>query len=187
MKNSGLFESQMAMYTTYHRDPRNRATHFFGIPAIVFSILVALALYRVELEGAAVSAALIVACLVLLLWLSLDLAIGAGMILFIAPALLVAEWLARATSPTTVWAVFAAFFIGGWALQLWGHVYEGRRPALITNLFQALIGPMFLVAELYFAVGWKRDLKRRIDDIIAARYPAFSDEKGADPSPVKTE
>ena len=34
-QRAGLFESQMAMYTSYHRDSRNRATHFIGIPAII--------------------------------------------------------------------------------------------------------------------------------------------------------
>lgn len=174
MTLSGLFESQMAMYTSYHRDPRNRATHFVGIPAIVFSILVALALFRISIAGVEVSYALMVALAVLGLWISLDLAIGLGMALFLAPSLLIAEWLAFSSKETSVWSVFAVFFVGGWILQLWGHVYEGRRPALISNLFQALIGPMFLVAELFFALGWKQDLKRRIDEILADRYPEYT-------------
>lgn len=174
MTLSGLFESQMAMYTSYHRDPRNRATHFVGIPAIVFSILVVLALFRIPTAGVEVSYALLVALAVLGLWICLDLAIGLGMALFLAPSLLIAECLALNTRETTVWSVFAVFFVGGWVLQLWGHVYEGRRPALMSNLFQALIGPMFLVAELFFLLGWKRDLKRRIDEILAERYPEYS-------------
>ncbi len=174
MSLSGLFESQMAMYTSYHRDPRNRVTHFFGIPAIVFSILVVLALFRVSIAGVEVSCALLVALAVLCLWISLDLAIGSGMALFLVPFLLIAEFLAHISEETTVWSVFAVFFVGGWILQLWGHVYEGRRPALMSNLFQALIGPMFLVAELFFLLGWKLDLKRRIDEILAERYPGYS-------------
>src|SRR3546814_8927836 len=37
-----FFIEQMAMYSAYHRDPRNRATHFIGIPAIVFAIFIPL-------------------------------------------------------------------------------------------------------------------------------------------------
>ena len=55
-----LFERQMAMYTTYHRDHRNRLTHFFGIPAIIVSLLVALALARIGLGGVSLSMGLIV-------------------------------------------------------------------------------------------------------------------------------
>lgn len=174
MTPSGLFESQMAMYTTYHRDLRNRATHFVGIPAIVVSILVVLALYRVSFAGFEVSFAVIVALSVLVLWVTLDRAIGLAMALFLVPCLLLAEWLALNARETTVWSVFAVFFVGGWLLQLLGHVYEGRRPAMISNLFQALIGPMFLVAEVFFALGWKQGLKFRIDEILADRYPEYA-------------
>jgi uncharacterized membrane protein YGL010W len=40
-------------------------------------------------------------------------------------------------------AWFLALFIVGWALQLWGHVYEGRKPALVDNLFQVSSRPSF--------------------------------------------
>ncbi len=73
-----------------------------------------------------------------------------------------------------MWIVFAVLFVGGWALQLWGHVYEGRRPALLSNLFQALIGPMFLVAEMFFALGLRRDLKDRVEQVIAESYPQYA-------------
>jgi uncharacterized membrane protein YGL010W len=46
-------------------------------------------------------------------------------------------------------------FVGGWALQLWGHVYEGRKPALVDNLFQIFVAPIFLAAEVFFALGYK--------------------------------
>ena len=169
-----LFERQMAMYTTFHRDRRNRATHFFGIPAIVVAVLVALALARIEVAGLTVSLAVVVAAAVWLLWLVLDRPFGLAMALFVGPALAFADWLAASQSGAAVWTVFAVLFVGGWALQLWGHVYEGRRPALVSNLFQALIGPMFLVAEIAFALGLRRDLRERIERVIAERYPAYA-------------
>lgn len=174
MTSSSLFESQMAMYTTYHRDPRNRLTHFFGIPAIVLSLLLVLALLRFPLGGFEISLALVIGLAVLLLWITLDVAIGAAMALFLVPSWLLSEWLATTASSGTVWSLFGVLFVGGWILQLWGHVYEGRRPALVSNLFQALIGPMFLVAEVFFALGWKLQLKQRIEEIIDERYAAFA-------------
>jgi uncharacterized membrane protein YGL010W len=53
---------------------------------------------------------------------------------------------------------FAVLFIGGWALQFLGHHYEGKRPALLDNIFQGFIGPMFLVAETLVASGYRADL-----------------------------
>lgn len=52
----GFFARQLAIYASDHRDERNRATHFIGIPAIVFSILVPLV--RVAGISAAVPVAL---------------------------------------------------------------------------------------------------------------------------------
>jgi len=154
-----FFARQLATYASYHRDERNRATHFIGIPAIVFSILLPLALVRV----AGISAAVPVALLALIGWIALDRVIGLAMIAAILPMLIVAEWIARSYGSATVWIVFAVFFIGGWAFQLVGHAWEGRRPALADNLFQAFIGPMFLMAEVLIALGLKRDLKAAID------------------------
>ena len=153
-----FFARQLAVYASYHRDHRNRATHFIGIPAIVFSILVPLALVKID----GVSLALMVAILAVLGWVSLDRVIGLAMLVMMVPMLLIAEWLADKGS-VTAWIVFAIFFVGGWAFQLVGHVWEGRRPALADNLFQAFIGPMFIMAEVLMAIGLKQDLKAVID------------------------
>ncbi len=153
-----FFARQLATYSSYHRDARNRATHFVGIPAIVFSILVPLALVRVS----GISLALIVAVVALIGWIALDRVIGLAMAVMLVPMLLIAEWIAGQGS-TTAWLVFAVFFIGGWIFQLVGHVWEGRRPALTDNLFQAFIGPMFIMAEVLMALGLKRDLKAAVD------------------------
>ena len=160
-----FFARQLATYASYHRDERNRATHFIGIPAIVFSILVPLALVR----DSGISAAMLVALLAVLGWIALDRTIGFAMLIMIAPMLVVAEWIALRYGSTTAWIVFAIFFIGGWVFQLVGHVWEGRRPALADNLFQAFIGPMFIMAEVLMAIGLKRELKALIDGAPAAR------------------
>ena len=166
-----LFERQMAMYTTYHRDHRNRVTHFFGIPAIILSLMLALALARIGLGPATVSLALLVSAAVWLLWIWLDRPIGLALGLFMAPALGLAEWIVETQGSRVVWVAFAVLFVGGWALQLLGHVFEGRRPALVSNLFQALVGPMFLAAEVFFALGLRRDLKDRVERVVRETYP----------------
>lgn len=156
---SNLFARQLATYASYHRDERNRATHFIGIPAIVFAILLPLALLRVG----SVSGAMVVTALALIGWIALDRIIGLAMIAPMLPMLILAEWIACTCGGATVWILFAVFFVGGWAFQLVGHAWEGRRPALADNLFQAFIGPMFIMAEVLMALGLKRDLKASID------------------------
>jgi uncharacterized membrane protein YGL010W len=74
-------------------------------------------------------------------------------------------WLAgwiSAFPPTQAWIVFAVLFVGGWILQLVGHVFEGRKPALADNLFQIFVAPIFLAAEALFALGYKSELQQRV-------------------------
>lgn len=161
-----FFIEQMAMYSAYHRNGRNRATHFVGIPLIVFAVLVALALVPV---GAGLSLGMVVFAAASLFYLWLDRTLGAAMALVLLALLALGEKVA-AVGAVTAWTAFAVCFVGGWAFQLVGHVYERRRPALADNLLQALIGPMFLVAETAFALGFKRPMH----DAVEARWSRYA-------------
>ncbi|TMJ27716.1 MAG: DUF962 domain-containing protein [Alphaproteobacteria bacterium] len=151
---SGLFQRQLAGYAAVHRSWRNKATHFVGIPIIVFSLLLILALWRVNPAGREVSMALVVAIAAVLGWMALDTGIGLIMAALMAPAWYAAEALAGALGPSSTVVAFGA----GWALQFLGHHYEGKRPALLDNIFQGFVGPMFLVAESLVASGYRADL-----------------------------
>jgi uncharacterized membrane protein YGL010W len=154
-----LFRSQLASYASVHRDWRNKATHFVGIPIIVFSLLLVLSLWRLEIGGREWPLSLVITILAVLGWMALDLGVGFAMALLMAVAWYAAEALAGALgSAQAVWIAFIALFVGGWALQFLGHHYEGKRPALIDNIFQGFIGPMFLVAEAMVVMGQRRDL-----------------------------
>ncbi|MSP75803.1 MAG: DUF962 domain-containing protein [Rhodospirillaceae bacterium] len=154
-----LFRRQLASYASVHRDWRNKATHFVGIPVIVFSLLLILSLWHFEVGGRDWTLSLAVAIAAVLGWMALDLGVGIVMALAMAPAWYAAEALAVALgSPSAVWTAFIVLFVGGWVLQFLGHHYEGKRPALLDNIFQGFIGPMFLVAEALVVMGQRRDL-----------------------------
>ena len=153
-----LFKRQLASYAAVHRDRRNKATHFIGIPVIVFSLLLVLTLWRLQLGGREVSGALVVSIVAVLGWIALDLGIGLVMAGLMLVAWYAAESLAAALGTGSTWGAFLVLFVGGWILQFLGHHYEGKRPALLDNIFQAFIGPMFLVAETMVALGQRRDL-----------------------------
>ena len=55
-------------------------------------------------------------------------------------------------------ALFA--FIIGWVFQFVGHYFEGRQPAFLTSLIQLLIGPLYLLAKIYFALGLLKEQKK---------------------------
>jgi uncharacterized membrane protein YGL010W len=147
-------EEQMAFYAAYHQDRRNKATHFLGVPLIMLSLFVPLAWLRFEVGGIPVTAAMLFAGAVLLYYLVLDLLLGLGMAI-VTGALVWLGGLLAAQGTVAGWSWFAALFIGGWILQFVGHAFEGRRPALADNLFQIFVAPIFLCAEVFFALGYK--------------------------------
>jgi uncharacterized membrane protein YGL010W len=154
-------EEQMSFYAAYHQDARNKATHFVGVPLIVFSLLIPLGWLRVDAGGFPLSAALVVTLILLLYYLALDIPLGLAMSVVFALMLWGAEPLSQGSlGVSTAW--FLVLFVGGWALQLWGHVYEGRKPALVDNLFQVFVAPIFLAAEVLFALGYKPKLHEEV-------------------------
>ena len=150
-------EDQMSVYAAYHQDARNKATHFIGVPIIVLSLFIPLAWLRVDLGGIAISAGQVLAAIVLAYYFALDLVLALAMLVLFVLLLWAGEGIASLGSATG-WTWFAVLFIGGWMLQLVGHVFEGRRPALADNLFQIFIAPILLCAEVFFALGYRPGL-----------------------------
>ena len=154
-------EDQMSYYAAYHQDARNKATHFVGVPLIVFSLLIPLGWLHADVGGVTLSAGLVVTSVLLLYYLVLDIPLGLAMGAVFALMLWGAEPLSQAALAASLGS-FLILFIGGWALQLWGHVYEGRKPALVDNLFQVFVAPIFLAAEVFFALGYKPRLHEAV-------------------------
>jgi uncharacterized membrane protein YGL010W len=156
-------EDQMSFYAAYHQDARNKATHFIGVPAIVLSLFIPLSWIRLlELDGLVVTAAMLFAAVVLIYYFLLDFPLGLAMLVVNAVLL----WIAHAIADLGAvagWTWFAILFVGGWILQLVGHVFEGRKPALVDNLFQIFMAPIFLAAEVFFALGYKPELQQRVN------------------------
>src|SRR5438477_599538 len=150
-------EEQMAFYAAYHQDARNKATHFIGVPAIMLSLFIPLAWLRLELGGVAISAAMLFAAAVLVYYFLLDVPLALAMLLITGILVLAGERIAG-QGAARGWVWFGVLFVGGWILQLVGHVFEGRKPALADNLFQIFVAPIFLCAELAFALGYKPEL-----------------------------
>jgi uncharacterized membrane protein YGL010W len=151
-------KQQMESYGAYHRDSRNKLTHFVGVPLVTFSLLLVLSWFRFVLTPELpITAATVFFAVVLIYYVRLDWSIA----LFQAPfslALLVLADRAALLPPKVSVAVFLAAFIGGWTIQLVGHAIEGRRPALADNILQIFNAPLFLTVEVVSLLGYRRDL-----------------------------
>jgi len=156
----------LVSYGRFHRDPRNRLTHYFGVPAIIYSILIPAAMSAVPVLGVRIGLDRVLVVIASLAYLALDLRFG----LALAVALTLLAAAAEATTAmgaNAAWAVAGIVFVLGWALQLFGHRLEGNRPALLTNLAQVFIAPLFLVAELGFALGLRRTLHATVRERVS--------------------
>lgn len=164
---ASLFRSAldlMAQYAAYHRDRRNIATHFIGIPLIVFAISALLARAEFTLAGAPMNAA-IVLWGVSALWYLTRGNLGLGVATAVVNGVLTAlAMTATHTATTGSWLVIGVgSFVVGWVFQFVGHYYEGRKPAFVDDLVGLLVGPMFVVGEALFMLGWGRGLLAEIE------------------------
>jgi uncharacterized membrane protein YGL010W len=149
---------QMRSYGAYHRDPRNKLTHFFGVPLVTFSLFLALGWFRfVHAPDLPITVATIFYVVVLIYYLRLDYGVALLQLPFTLALLWLADWAARLPFVASG-SVFLAAFVLGWIIQLVGHAIEGRRPALADNLLQVFNAPLFLTVEVLARLGLRRDL-----------------------------
>lgn len=152
----------LASYGRVHRDPRNRLTHYFGVPAIIYAVLIPLALHVNTIHGAQVRLDRVVVVLAAPGYVMLDARLGLSLTLALALLAAAAEATSALGSAPAL-AIAATVFVLGWALQLLGHRLEGSRPALLTNLAQIFVAPLFLTAELGFSLGLRSRLRGDVE------------------------
>jgi uncharacterized membrane protein YGL010W len=128
-------------YGEFHRNPSNKAIHWVCVPLIVWSVLGAL--WTISPVAAYVAIAL---TMVFYVRLSLPLALGMlGVIaLMLWPLTLLGS---RAL------IVSIAVFVLAWIGQFIGHILEGRKPAFLEDVRSLLVGPLWLLADLYRRFG----------------------------------
>ena len=157
-------------YAEYHRDRRNIATHLIGVPMIVFGVGVLLAVPTFMIGGLALTPAW-VACAAVVLWYLTrgQLLVGAAVSLVVIALVALAHGVAQGS--TTRWLAWGVgSFVVGWVIQFIGHYYEGRKPAFVDDIAGLLVGPMFVTAELLFAVGLCQPLH---DEIVRRTGPTL--------------
>ena len=156
-------QEQLSNYKSVHFNKTNIKTHFVGIPLIVWAITVLLSLHTFTLKLADFSIsytpAMLVFAIALLYYLKLHLKLALGMLVYIIANL----YLASLVSPmeNALWTAIAAFVLG-WIIQFIGHIYEKAKPAFFDDIMGLVIGPLFLMAEVYFALGLEKKLDKDI-------------------------
>lgn len=154
-------ERLLSQYAAYHLDRNNIVTHFVGIPLIVFSILCLSARAAVDISGFSITLAMVLIVLSSVYYLSLDKLFGILMlILFVLVYPLAIKIVAL-----SMWSWLGTsigIFVVGWVFQFIGHYFEKKKPAFVDDLIGLAIGPLFVLAEFVFLLGFRKPLHQRI-------------------------
>lgn len=150
---------QLSTYKSVHLNPNNIRTHFIGVPMIIWSAFLMLGTLRFAWQDYQISLAMIVTLVVLAYYMMLHVRLALGLVLFILPVLYTTELVVHSEHP---FVIAISIFVVGWAIQFIGHKYEKAKPAFMDDLNQLLIGPFFLMAEVYFMLGWEKELAAEI-------------------------
>ena len=165
-------EQQLTQYAAYHRDRRNIAAHFVGVPMIVFSVVLALSqiiIGPVHLGWLAALAAAI-------FYLLLDRPLGLAMLIYLLINAVFASLIAANSSTGAALGLAGTLFVIGWAIQFLGHQYEGVKPAFVDDLIGLMIGPLFVMAEIFLMLGAKASLNKYIENRVG---PVLAKRDGA--------
>lgn len=179
-------EKQLTFYGAYHHNSVNVGIHMVCVPMILFSAFCmaantgtlipfpdALTIPHLELNLGTIAA---------LLWGGLYVLLEpvAGTVLaLICLGGAAAMNTALAANSTLTNQVAITTHIVCWFFQFVGHgVFEGRAPALLDNLVQALfLAPLFVWLELLFKFGYRRELQDRVEKAVQVEIANFKSNK----------
>jgi uncharacterized membrane protein YGL010W len=159
------FKERMAGYAAYHKHPKNKFTHLFGVPIVFWSPIIALNWIRIPMAGIEIPLGFIIYAGFMIWYFTLDLQLAVIMTILTIPVAYAFDAIARMPFSESI-TIFIALSVIGWAIQLVGHYFEGRRPALVDNLLQSLMGPLFVVLEVLFFLGIRKDLEKEVDKMV---------------------
>jgi uncharacterized membrane protein YGL010W len=143
-------------YGDSHRHHANKALHWICVPVIAWCVLGLLwslpfpGGVRVLHPEANWASFAVLAALLYYSLLSLRLALGA------LPLLLAMLWsigLIDRSSAVPLWAVCVILFVVAWIGQFVGHAIEGKRPSFFKDIQFLMIGPLWLLADVYRRLG----------------------------------
>lgn len=146
--------------------------HVVGIILLFLGAILPPSLLHISAFGVETRLAVILALPVLIYWLLLDTALGAAILGAAVGLLWAGAAIVDSVNPITMWSIFATLIILGVTAQIVGHqIFERRQPALMDNPSHLLLGPMFVMAKLFIALGFRDDLAAIIGPAPSAVSP----------------
>lgn len=149
-------------YASFHKHRINRLAHVIGIPIITLSTIALFSWLHLAIGSLGLPCSWLLVCISLAYYMRLDKQIGLFLAAIMLPCTAIIVYI---VGPTPTWGSAAwclSLFAAGWALQLIGHLFEGRRPAFVNNLGQLFIAPLYLFCKFLIYCGVRTDLKKKL-------------------------
>ncbi|CAF9909310.1 MAG: hypothetical protein ALECFALPRED_005511 [Alectoria fallacina] len=169
------FEKQLSFYGSYHHTTANKAIHIVCVPMILMTSfllgtntpsLVPMPSWLV-IPNLPPNLGTIATLVYAIVYILMEPVAGG----LLAPLLLAGTAYSEYLTTTygaiaNYWAV--GIFVSSWVAQFIGHgLFEGRAPALLDNLVQALVlAPFFVWMEILFFIGYRPELKSRVESAV---------------------
>ncbi|MDB5985290.1 MAG: hypothetical protein JWR16_343 [Nevskia sp.] len=140
-------QSWLDEYRSSHRNPTNKALHWLCIPPIVFAVfglLRALPFGDELVNGGTLAVVLTLIYYCLLSW-----RLALGMVGVFAVLYWGVQYSYTHLDLSTHLTLMVTIFVIAWIGQFVGHKVEGAKPSFFKDLQFLLIGPLWLLADLY--------------------------------------
>jgi len=135
-------------YGESHQNKTNKKIHWFCVPAIMFSLLGLLWSLPFPVKiSPLINWATVLIVLSLIYYLFLSWKLACGMLFFSLFMILILQWMDGFSVP--LWQTAIVIFIVAWIGQFIGHNIEGKRPSFFRDIQFLLIGPVWLLADVY--------------------------------------
>jgi len=138
----------LSAYRKSHQNKTNKKIHWVCVPAIMISLLGILWSFPFPVKVSPLinwATALIILSVVYYFYLSWQLALG--MLFNSLLMIMILQWIDG--FPLPLWQIACAVFVVAWIGQFYGHYIEGKRPSFYKDMQFLLIGPVWLLADVY--------------------------------------
>ncbi|KAI6382945.1 hypothetical protein MCOR25_000454 [Pyricularia grisea] len=181
-------EKHLTFYGAYHSNKVNIGIHMICVPLILFSGFTIASntgpLFHLPSWLVIPHLEPTLGTLAALTWgglyLLLEPVAGTLLAIICLGAAATGNRLIEVDAETTTKAAIAVHVVC-WIFQFIGHgTFEGRAPALLDNLVQAVfLAPLFVWLELLFALGYRPELQARVEKAVQKEIAKFKSSKEA--------
>lgn len=162
---------QLSVYKTYHTQRVTKITHYIGVPFLVFALLIFLGWIHISVPTIFnINLAWVGVVALLIYYFMLDIYLAAGVAVILLLLTVLAEFVSQPIITRPGLITWIVCLVIGIAAQVYGHIYEKKKPAFLDSFSLALIAPIYLFAELMFELGYRKELQAEVDRLSAQKY-----------------